>query len=171
MKKGLLIALMLCICGFVNAQRVFTLVYAISDDGFVNIRATPSASGKVVGQVYGMLHGLGNAEKIGQVDGWTKVKKDNVVGYARTKYLECQTWCNGGSPRIVAKKATPHLRRGLQWGKRHWCGRQTLHRASRHHHRRHLQEPRQLLHAHFRARQPLHSQKLRETGAPLAPCL
>lgn len=72
MKKGLLIALMLCICGFVNAQRVFTLVYAISDDGFVNIRATPSASGKVVGQVYGMLHGLGNAEKIGQVDGWTK---------------------------------------------------------------------------------------------------
>ena len=55
MKKGLLIALMLCICGFVNAQRVFTLVYAISDDGFVNIRATPSASGKVVGQVYGML--------------------------------------------------------------------------------------------------------------------
>ena len=107
MKKGLLIALMLCICGFVNAQRVFTLVYAISDDGFVNIRATPSASGKVVGQVYGMLHGLGNAEKIGQVDGWTKVKKDNVVGYARTKYLECQTWCNGGSPRIVAKKATP----------------------------------------------------------------
>ena len=91
MKKGLLIALMLCICGFVNAQRVFTLVYAISDDGFVNIRATPSASGKVVGQVYGMLHGLGNAEKIGQVDGWTKVKKDNVVGYARTKYLECQT--------------------------------------------------------------------------------
>lgn len=41
MKKGLLIALMLCICGFVNAQRVFTLVYAISDDGFVNIRATP----------------------------------------------------------------------------------------------------------------------------------
>lgn len=52
MKKGLLIALMLCICGFVNAQRVFTLVYAISDDGFVNIRATPSASGKVVGQVY-----------------------------------------------------------------------------------------------------------------------
>lgn len=107
MKKGLLIALMLCICGFVNAQRVFTLVYAISDDGFVNIRATPSASGKVVGQVYGMLHGLGNAEKIGQVDGWTKVKKDNVVGYARTKYLECQTWCYGSSPRIVAKKATP----------------------------------------------------------------
>lgn len=35
------------------------------------------------------------------------MKKDNVVGYARTKYLECQTWCNGGSPRIVAKKATP----------------------------------------------------------------
>ena len=62
MKKGLLIALMLCICSFVNAQRVFTLVYAISDDGFVNIRATPSASAKVVGQVYGMLHGLGNAE-------------------------------------------------------------------------------------------------------------
>ena len=50
MKKGLLIALMLCICGFVNAQRVFTLVYAISDDGFVNIRATPSANGKVAGQ-------------------------------------------------------------------------------------------------------------------------
>ena len=46
MKKGLLISLMLCICGFVNAQRVFTLVYAISNDGFVNIRATPSASGR-----------------------------------------------------------------------------------------------------------------------------
>lgn len=107
MKKGLLIALLLCISSLVNAQRVFTLVYAISDDGYVNIRATLSASGKVVGQVYGMLHGLGNAEKIGQVDGWTKVKKGNVVGYARSKYLECQTWCYSGSQRIVAKKSTP----------------------------------------------------------------
>lgn len=63
MKKGLLIALMLCISSLVNAQRVFTLVYAISDDGFVNIRATPSASGKVVGQVYGYAPRLGQRRK------------------------------------------------------------------------------------------------------------
>ena len=36
----------LMMCGFLWSQEVFTVVYATSDDGFVNVRQRPSAKSK-----------------------------------------------------------------------------------------------------------------------------
>ena len=66
------------------APEIFTLVYAISSDGFVNVRQSPSAKAAVLDKVWVFNHGLGDAVKIGQQGKWVKVRKGNVEG-----------WCNG----------------------------------------------------------------------------
>ena len=43
MKKIMMLFAALMMCGLLWSQEVFTVVYAVSDDGFVNVRQRPSA--------------------------------------------------------------------------------------------------------------------------------
>lgn len=104
MKRLLTIFAVLAAVSFsASAQNVFTLVYATSDDGFVNVRETPSTKARVVEKVYEFSHGVGNAMVLGYSGNWTKVSCNGKVGYAYSKYLEEQTWYSASdSKRIVA---------------------------------------------------------------------
>ena len=88
-----------------SPQEIFTLVYAESDDGFVNIRQSPSAKANIVGQVLQFYHGLGNAVKIGQQGKWVKVRNGSVEGWCNGNYLGYQNWYSGhGSKVLIANK-------------------------------------------------------------------
>ena len=82
---------------------VFTVVYATSDDGFLNVRAQPSTKGKILTKLYQMFHGLGNGVLREKGDSWSKVTVWGVTGWVYTKYLGYQTWYTGnGKPALVA---------------------------------------------------------------------
>lgn len=104
MKRLLTIFAVLSALSFsASAQNVFTLVYATSDDGFVNVRETPSSKARVVEKVLGFFHGLGNAMVLGYSGSWTKVSCNGKVGYAYSKYLGEQDWYSPSDrKRIVA---------------------------------------------------------------------
>ena len=87
------------------AQDVFTVVYATSDDGFVNVRQKPSMKAPVLTQLYVFSHGLGQGVLRGKSGNWCKVSVGNVTGWAYGKYIGEQTWYEGnGEPRLVATK-------------------------------------------------------------------
>ena len=87
------------------APEIFTLVYAISSDGFVNVRQSPSAKAAVLDKVWVFNHGLGNAVKIGQQGKWVKVRKGNVEGWCNGNYLGYQNWYSGhGAKMLIANK-------------------------------------------------------------------
>ena len=90
----------------VGAENVFTLTYASSDDGFVNVRTKPSAKSAVVDKIYGFYHGIGHAMLVSEHGKWVKVRTENgKVGYAAKRYLGFQNWYNGrGRAMIVANK-------------------------------------------------------------------
>ena len=89
------------------AQDVFTVVYAVSDDGFVNVRERPSGKARVLTKLYMFSHGLGQGVLRGKSGKWTKVSVGNVTGWAYSKYVGSQNWYRGdGSPRLVAAAAT-----------------------------------------------------------------
>ncbi len=93
MKRLLTIFAVLATVSFsASAQTVFTLVYATSDDGFVNVRESPASKARVVAKVYDISHGLGNAMVLGYNGSWTKVSCNGKVGYAYSKYLGEQNW-------------------------------------------------------------------------------
>ena len=83
------------------APEIFTLVYAISSDGFVNVRQSPSAKAAVLDKVWVFNHGLGNAVKIGQQGKWVKVRKGNVEGWCNGNYLGYQNWYSGHGNRVL----------------------------------------------------------------------
>lgn len=88
-----------------SPQEIFTLVYATSDDGFVNVRQSPSAKAAVLDKVWVFNHGLGNAVKIGQQGKWVKVRKGNVEGWCNGNYLGYQNWYRGnGHQLLIANK-------------------------------------------------------------------
>lgn len=92
--------------GSLCAQNVFTVVYATSDDGFVNVRSQPSNSGRILSKVYAFSHGLGSGVLRGQSGGWSKVSVGGVTGWAYSRYLGRQTWYTGrGRTRLVASAA------------------------------------------------------------------
>ena len=87
------------------AQDVFTVVFATSDDGFVNVRSLPSNKGRVLTKLWMFNHGLGNGVLLGQKGNWSKVSVGKVTGWAYSKYVGTQTWYKGdGSPRLVATR-------------------------------------------------------------------
>lgn len=108
--KILLILTCLCMAIInVDAQRgtsttkIFKLAYAISSDGFVNVRTSPSASAQIVAKVTEPMYGLGNAVVLGYSGAWTKVKCDGKIGYAKSGYLEEMSWYTPGArKKIVA---------------------------------------------------------------------
>ncbi len=84
-------------------QSVFTVVFATSDDGFVNIRQRPSSKAPILGKLYMFSHGLGQGVLRGQRGNWSKVSVGKVTGWAYSKYVGSQNWYSGnGHPKIVA---------------------------------------------------------------------
>ena len=105
-KKLMMIIAALMMSGTMWAQNVMQVVYAESDDGFVNIRQSPSANARKVGEVFQIMEGLGSAIKIGQQGKWVKVSKGYTVGWCNGNYLGYQDWYTGyGKKVLVAKNA------------------------------------------------------------------
>ena len=96
----------ICISTKAIAQngKVFTVVYAESDDGFLNVRSEPSMQGKVLTKLWMQDHGLGRGILLEKGKQWSKVSVDGIVGYVYTKYLGQMSWMGGGGPKIVASK-------------------------------------------------------------------
>ena len=85
--------------------KVFTVVFAVSDDGYLNVRSEPSMNGKVLTKLWMEDHGLGRGVLLEKGKQWSKVSVDGIVGYVYTKYLGQSTWMLGTGPKIVANKA------------------------------------------------------------------
>ena len=108
MKRILLSFGLLLMCSALWSQKtitpdVLTVVYATSDDGFLNVRSKPSMKGKVLTKLYGVFHGLGNGVLRDKGDSWSKVAVYGVTGWVYTKYLGYQTWYTGkGKRKLVA---------------------------------------------------------------------
>ena len=106
MKKGLtaLLALSL-VTGIAHAQgqtpEVFTVAYAISDDGFLNVRSQPSAKGTVLGKLWMMFHGLGSGVLREKGKQWSKVSVGEITGWVYNKYLGTQTWYDGTGQKVL----------------------------------------------------------------------
>ena len=89
------------------AQDVLTVVYATSDDGFVNVRKNPSMKAPVLTKLYVFSHGLGQGVLRGKSGNWCKVSVGKTTGWAYSKYVGEQTWYEGnGQPKLVATKAS-----------------------------------------------------------------
>ena len=85
--------------------KVFTVVYATSDDGFMNVRETPSTKGKIVTQLYGQMHGLGPGVLRENGDKWSKVSVGDKTGWVYNKTIDYQTWYDGtGDTVLVANR-------------------------------------------------------------------
>jgi len=88
---------------------IFTVVYAISDDGFVNVRETPSAKAAILDTLWMNFHGLGNGVLIEAQEGWSKVSVGEHVGWVNNHYIDSQSWYDGEGDSILvaAKNPTP----------------------------------------------------------------
>lgn len=87
-----------------DEPKAFTVVYATSSDGFLNVRSQPSTQGEIIGQLYIKSHDLGNGVLIKQGATWSKVKVGNTTGWVYNKYLGRQTWYDGkGSKALYAR--------------------------------------------------------------------
>ncbi len=87
--------------------KVFTVCYAVSDDGYLNVRSEPSMKGKILGKLWMQDHGLGRGILIEKGKTWSKVAVDEVEGWVYTKYLGQMTWMGSGAPKLVAKGIIP----------------------------------------------------------------
>ena len=112
----LLFACMLCCTAW--SQKVFTVVYATSDDGFVNVRERPTVKAREVGKVWMLNHGLGDGVLRDNSSKWWKVSVGNVTGYANSKYLGTLKWYDGtGDATLVATRDwTPIYRENMEDG-------------------------------------------------------
>ena len=84
--------------------KAFTVVYATSSDGFLNLRSQPSTQGEIIGKLYMKSHDLGNGVLISHGATWSKVKVGNTTGWVYNKYMGRQTWYDGkGSKALYAR--------------------------------------------------------------------
>ena len=121
MKRFLLIFTALMLGTTMWAQQVFTVVYATSDDGFVNVRQRPSTKAPILTQLYMFSHGLGNGVLRGQSGNWSKVSVGNITGWAYSKYVGTQDWYQGqGHDKLIAaRENTPIYRESYEDGSKH----------------------------------------------------
>jgi outer membrane protein assembly factor BamB len=84
--------------------KVFTVVYAESDDGFLNVRLAPSMKGEIATKLWMLDHGLGRGVLLEKGKQWSKVSVDGIEGWVYTKYMGQMTWMAGSGPKIVANK-------------------------------------------------------------------
>ena len=86
-------------------DNIFTVVYATSDDGFVNVRESPSAKAAILDTLWMMFHGLGNGVLVEDQVGWSKVQVGEHVGWVNNRYIDYQRWYDGeGDSILVAGK-------------------------------------------------------------------
>ena len=118
MKRIFCFLAVLMMGGAMWAQSVFTVVYATSDDGFVNVRKQPSMKAPVVSKLWMFSHGLGNGVLRGKSGNWCKVSVGKVTGWAYAKYVGEMNWYEGsGKPRLVAaKENTPIYAESMEDG-------------------------------------------------------
>ena len=89
--------------GTVAVPEVFTVVFATSDDGFLNIREQPSMKGAILGKLYSLMHGLGSGVLLERGDKWSRIQVGDVVGWVYNPYLGTQDWFDGtGATVLVA---------------------------------------------------------------------
>lgn len=67
-----------------NYRQDADLVYADSYDGFLNIRATPSSKGTIIGK---FRNGPQGAVKLGVSGNWMEIEYDGIVGYVAKSYV------------------------------------------------------------------------------------
>ena len=85
--------------------KVFTVCYAVSDDGYLNVRSQPSMNGEILGQLWMQDHGLGRGVLLEKGKTWSKVRVGNVTGWVFNKYLGQMSWMAGSGPKIIASKS------------------------------------------------------------------
>ena len=99
------------------APEVLTVVYATSNDGFLNVRTEPSTNGDIIGKLWMQSHGMGSGVLREKGEKWSRVSVGDVTGWVYTKYMGTQTWYDGkGAQKLIAASDnTPyaHLRREL----------------------------------------------------------
>ena len=87
-----------------QADNVFTVVYATSDDGYLNVRTQPSMKGKIIGRLEMMHHGRGDGVLVKYGPSWSRVCVGEVEGYVYTKQMGRQTWYDGkGKQTLIAR--------------------------------------------------------------------
>ena len=121
MKRILMIIATLAISASMWSQEVFTVAFAVSDDGFVNVRERPSSKARVLTKLYMFSHGLGEGVLRVKSGNWTKVSVGKTTGWAYTKYVGTMNWYKGtGSPRLVAAlPSTPIYRESMEDAAKH----------------------------------------------------
>ena len=86
---------------------VFTVVFATSEDGFLNIRTQPSTSGDILGRLWMQSHGLGCGVLREKGQRWSKVSVGDVTGWVYNNYM---VWRHGQQPPHCQTRADAHLR-------------------------------------------------------------
>ena len=78
-----------------TSPKVFTVVYADSYDGFVNVRSEPSNRGRILTQLREMAFGHGDGVLVEKGESWSKVSVNGTTGWCYNKYLGYQRWYSG----------------------------------------------------------------------------
>ena len=93
----------------------FTLVYATSSDGFLNVRDNNSIKSKIIDRLTEKVNGLGGALLLRKMGDWSRIWINNQVGYVYTKYMGRQIWYTGKGPRVMFANtvSTPIYREDL----------------------------------------------------------
>ena len=85
------------------APEVLTVVYATSNDGFLNVRTEPSTNGDIIGKLWMQSHGMGSGVLREKGEKWSLVSVGDVTGWVYTKYMGTQTWYDGkGAQKLIA---------------------------------------------------------------------
>lgn len=87
--------------GGTKTPEVFTVVFATSDDGFLNIRQQPSTKAAILGKLYGPMHGLGSGVLLEEGTNWSLIQMGDVKGWVYNPYLGRQTWFDGTGKKIL----------------------------------------------------------------------
>ena len=88
-----------------KAPEVLTVVYATSDDGYLNVRSQPSTKGDILTKLWMQSHGMGNGVLREKGEKWSKVSVGDVIGWVFTKYMGSQTWYDGkGATKLIAAR-------------------------------------------------------------------
>ena len=84
MKRIMFLFATLFICGALWSQKtvtpqVLTVVFATSDDGFLNVREHPSSKAKILTTLPMCFHGLGRGILLERGEKWSKVRVENKI--------------------------------------------------------------------------------------------
>lgn len=107
MKRVIFIFSLFLMCTGSWSQEVFTVVYATSSDGFLNVRERPSSKARILSTLPVRFHDLGRGILLQRGERWSKIRVNNsVTGWVYNKYLGYQTWYTGkGKSRLIANLA------------------------------------------------------------------